>query len=83
MGRPPYSGGPPQSPIGRWSWLEIGRYGLKPVIFLISNDGYTIERLILGEASACNDSAKAPFAVSHSQSRISEAFRSFQGRLRP
>jgi hypothetical protein len=83
MGRPPYSGGPPQSPIGRWSWLEIGRYGLKPVIFLISNHGYTIERLILGEASACNDSANAPFAVSHSQSRISETFRSFQGRLRP
>ncbi|MNJ48826.1 Alpha-keto-acid decarboxylase [compost metagenome] len=28
---------------------------LKPVIFLINNDGYTIERLILGENSSYND----------------------------
>ena len=30
-------------------------HDLKPVIFLINNDGYTIERLILGEHSSYND----------------------------
>jgi indolepyruvate decarboxylase len=33
----------------------IFRYGAHPVIFLLNNDGYTIERLILGEASEYND----------------------------
>jgi len=31
------------------------RCGLKPVIFLLNNDGYTIERLIYGAQSAYND----------------------------
>lgn len=35
----------------------ILRHGLKPIIFLINNDGYTIERLILGENAAYNDIA--------------------------
>ena len=35
----------------------ILHHGLKPVIFVINNDGYTIERLILGENSAYNDIA--------------------------
>ena len=30
-------------------------HNLKPVIFLINNDGYTIERLILGEHASYND----------------------------
>ncbi|WP_460418191.1 alpha-keto acid decarboxylase family protein [Pseudomonas sp. microsymbiont 2] len=30
-------------------------HDLKPIIFLINNDGYTIERLILGEHSSYND----------------------------
>lgn len=34
---------------------SILRRDLKPVIFLLNNDGYTIERLILGESSAYND----------------------------
>jgi indolepyruvate decarboxylase len=34
---------------------SILRRDLKPVIFLLNNDGYTIERLILGEQSAYND----------------------------
>ncbi len=34
---------------------SILRHRLKPVIFLINNDGYTIERLILGETSSYND----------------------------
>ena len=33
----------------------ILHHGLKPIVFLINNDGYTIERLILGETSAYND----------------------------
>ena len=33
----------------------ILRHQLRPVIFLLNNDGYTIERLILGENSAYND----------------------------
>lgn len=33
----------------------ILRHGLKPVIFLLNNDGYTIERLILGSHSSYND----------------------------
>jgi indolepyruvate decarboxylase len=33
----------------------ILRLDLKPIIFLINNDGYTIERLILGENSSYND----------------------------
>lgn len=36
----------------------ILRHGLKPIIFLINNDGYTIERLILGETSPYNDIAE-------------------------
>lgn len=36
----------------------ILRHNLKPIIFLINNDGYTIERLILGETSAYNDIAE-------------------------
>lgn len=35
----------------------ILRHELKPVVFLINNDGYTIERLILGETSPYNDIA--------------------------
>ncbi|VEA72092.1 Alpha-keto-acid decarboxylase [Serratia rubidaea] len=31
------------------------RYEQKPIIFLINNDGYTIERYILGENSSYND----------------------------
>lgn len=31
------------------------RYEQKPIIFLINNDGYTIERYILGESSSYND----------------------------
>ena len=34
---------------------SILRHHLKPIIFLINNDGYTIERLILGEKSSYND----------------------------
>lgn len=34
---------------------SILRRDLKPIIFLINNDGYTIERLILGENSSYND----------------------------
>jgi indolepyruvate decarboxylase len=33
----------------------ILRRGLKPIIFLINNNGYTIERLILGASSSYND----------------------------
>lgn len=35
----------------------ILRHNLNPVIFLINNKGYTIERLILGESSSYNDIA--------------------------
>jgi indolepyruvate decarboxylase len=34
---------------------SILRYDLTPIIFLLNNDGYTIERLILGEKSSYND----------------------------
>ena len=34
---------------------SILRHHLQPIIFLINNDGYTIERLILGEHSSYND----------------------------
>ena len=34
---------------------SILRHHLKPIIFLLNNDGYTIERLILGENSSYND----------------------------
>jgi indolepyruvate decarboxylase len=34
---------------------SILRHKQKPIIFLINNDGYTIERLILGETSGYND----------------------------
>jgi indolepyruvate decarboxylase len=34
---------------------SILRHKLKPIIFLINNGGYTIERLILGETSGYND----------------------------
>src|ERR1700676_163850 len=34
---------------------SILRHRLKPIIFLLNNDGYTIERLILGETSSYND----------------------------
>jgi indolepyruvate decarboxylase len=37
-------------------------HGLKPIIFLINNQGYTIERLILGETSAYNDVADWRYA---------------------
>jgi len=40
----------------------ILRHGLKPVIFLLNNQGYTIERLILGETSAYNDVANWRYA---------------------
>lgn len=33
----------------------IIRHGLKPIIFLLNNGGYTIERLIMGENAAYND----------------------------
>jgi indolepyruvate decarboxylase len=33
----------------------ILRHGLKPIIFLLNNEGYTIERLILGETASYND----------------------------
>lgn len=41
---------------------SILRRELKPVIFLLNNDGYTIERLILGERSAYNDIANWRYA---------------------
>ncbi|CAI1100496.1 Indole-3-pyruvate decarboxylase [Serratia rubidaea] len=49
------------------------RYEQKPIIFLINNDGYTIERYILGENSSYNDIgpwdyAKLP-AVLNTQAR--------------
>jgi indolepyruvate decarboxylase len=34
---------------------SILRHKLKPIIFLINNDGYTIERLILGKSASYND----------------------------
>lgn len=34
---------------------SILRHHLKPIIFLLNNDGYTIERLILGEKRCYND----------------------------
>ncbi len=34
---------------------SILRHRLKPIIFLLNNDGYTIERLILGEKRSYND----------------------------
>jgi indolepyruvate decarboxylase len=34
---------------------SVLRHHLKPIIFLINNDGYTVERLILGRASSYND----------------------------
>src|ERR1700738_3908719 len=34
---------------------SILRHKQKPIIFLINNDGYTIERLILGETARFND----------------------------
>jgi indolepyruvate decarboxylase len=40
----------------------ILRHDLKPIIFLINNQGYTIERLILGETSAYNDVADWRYA---------------------
>ncbi|MBR7963695.1 alpha-keto acid decarboxylase family protein [Burkholderia vietnamiensis] len=36
--------------------------GLKPIIFLLNNAGYTIERLILGEKSSYNDIANWRYA---------------------
>jgi TPP-dependent 2-oxoacid decarboxylase len=33
----------------------LQRYEQKPIVFLINNDGYTIERYILGETSSYND----------------------------
>lgn len=33
----------------------ILRHRLRPIVFLLNNDGYTIERLILGENAAYND----------------------------
>jgi indolepyruvate decarboxylase len=41
---------------------SILRRDLKPVIFLLNNNGYTIERLILGERSAYNDVANWRYA---------------------
>ncbi|ABE35826.1 hypothetical protein DR64_5459 [Paraburkholderia xenovorans LB400] len=41
---------------------SILRRDLKPVIFLLNNSGYTIERLILGEHSAYNDVANWHYA---------------------
>ncbi|MFM0718219.1 thiamine pyrophosphate-binding protein [Paraburkholderia strydomiana] len=41
---------------------SILRRDLKPVIFLLNNAGYTIERLILGEHSAYNDVANWRYA---------------------
>ncbi|MGO3743715.1 alpha-keto acid decarboxylase family protein [Kerstersia sp.] len=41
---------------------SIQRRQLKPIIFLINNKGYTIERLILGENSAYNDIADWNYA---------------------
>ena len=31
------------------------RYGLKPIILVLNNSGYTIERIFLGENSSYND----------------------------
>jgi len=35
-----------------------GRYGLKTTIFLLNNDGYTVERAIHGEMQRYNDIAR-------------------------
>ncbi len=40
----------------------ILRHRLKPVILLINNQGYTIERLILGETSSYNDIGEGQYA---------------------
>jgi indolepyruvate decarboxylase len=42
---------------------SILRRELKPVIFLLNNAGYTIERLILGEHAAYNDIANWRYAA--------------------
>lgn len=34
---------------------SMGRYGTKPYVFVLNNDGYTIERLIHGETALYND----------------------------
>jgi indolepyruvate decarboxylase len=39
------------------------RHGCKPIIFLINNDGYTIERMILGERSSYNDIQRWDYAA--------------------
>ncbi|MFE7123420.1 alpha-keto acid decarboxylase family protein [Streptomyces sp. NPDC057617] len=36
----------------------LGRYGLTPVIILVNNDGYTVERAIHGREAAYNDIAR-------------------------
>ncbi|QXE33696.1 hypothetical protein KQY30_04765 [Streptomyces sp. GMY02] len=36
----------------------MGRYGLTPVIILVNNDGYTVERAIHGRAAEYNDIAR-------------------------
>ncbi|AZV93694.1 pyruvate decarboxylase [Bordetella sp. J329] len=41
---------------------SIQRRKLKPIIFLVNNSGYTIERLILGENSSYNDIADWNYA---------------------
>ncbi|MGP2832462.1 alpha-keto acid decarboxylase family protein [Serratia nevei] len=49
------------------------RYKHKPIIFLINNDGYTIERYILGESSSYNDISSWDYAklptVMHTNAR--------------
>lgn len=49
------------------------RYKKKPIIFLINNDGYTIERYILGENSSYNDISSWDYAklptVMHTNAR--------------
>jgi indolepyruvate decarboxylase len=40
---------------GAFELSTILRRGLKPIIFLVNNNGYTIERLILGPGSSYND----------------------------
>ncbi|MUG89546.1 alpha-keto acid decarboxylase family protein [Bombella sp. ESL0385] len=42
---------------------SILRHGQKPIIFLLNNKGYTIERLILGERSRYNDIANWRYAA--------------------
>lgn len=48
--------------ISAQEWSTLLHRGLKPIIFLLNNKGYTIERYILGMESAYNDIANWRYA---------------------